>query len=304
MDKDAKELYYLKKDPVTKKNVRVYVSQKDLPDNLQGLDIKEAGWINLTYDKKTGKDYYVKTDISTGKKERVYVSDGELIQTKETKRQQSSTKMAEAKDAFELTSGGSKETPGYPMEKVYATFANNMKGLANEARREWLRTGNLVYSKEAAKQYKAEVDSLNTKLKIAQSNAPLERQAQLLAGRNIAIKKFENPGMTKEELKKKKGQAIVAARNRIGSSKKLIDITDKEYEAIRAGAITETKLRTIMENTNIDSLRAQATPKAKKTITPAMEALAKSMAAIGATQADIADRLGISASSVYGIIKD
>lgn len=303
MDKDAKELYYLRKDPATKKNVREYVSTSDLPDNLQGLKIKEAGWINLSHDKKTDRDYYIKTDISTGKPSRVYVNEGDLVQVKEKKRQQSSTKMAEETDAFKLTSGGSKETPGYPMEKVYATFSNDMKGLANQARLEWLRTGNLVYSKDAAKQYKAEVDSLNKKLKEAQSNAPLERQAVLLANRNIAIKKFENPSMTKEELKKKKGQAIVAARNRVGAKKKLIEITDKEYEAIRAGAISETKLRTIMDNTNIDSLRAQATPKAKKTITPAMEALAKSMAAIGATQADIADRLGISTSSVYSIVK-
>ena len=87
------------------------------------------------------------------------------------------------------------------------------------------------------------------------------------------------------------------------SKKKQIEITDEEYEAIRAGAITESKLKKIMDNADIDSLRAQATPKARRTITPNMEALAKSMAATGATQAEIADRLGISKSSVYEIIK-
>ena len=302
MDKDQ-GLYYTKKDPGTKKNVRVYVKDSDLPDKLRGIDIKAAGWVNVNEDKKTGGLYYLKSDPSTGKKVRVYASDGDLLDVKETVRQQKSTKMAEAKDAYELTSGGSREHPGYPMEKVYAEFANSMKNLGREARREWMRTGNLEYHPEAYKQYKAEVDSLNNKLANALSNAPYERQAQLMANRTMAIKKFENPGMSKDEQKKKRGQAIVAARIKLDSRKPQIDISEAEYQAIKAGAISESKLKKIMDNADIDSLRKQATPKATKTITPNMEALAKSMAATGATQAEIADRLGISRSSVYNIVK-
>ena len=48
--------------------------------------------------------------------------------------------MAEVDDAYKLTSGGSKENPGYPIEGVYANFANNMKALANSARKELMST--------------------------------------------------------------------------------------------------------------------------------------------------------------------
>jgi len=299
-DKDN-GLYFTKREGKT--STRNYISDDDLPERLRGLSIKQGGWINVNEDKKSGQLYFLKTDTNTGKKTRVYVSDGDLLDTKETVRQQKSTKMAEATDAYKLTSGGSKENPGYPMEKVYAEFANNMKDLAREARREWMRTGNLEYHPEAYKKYKTEVDSLNEKLQQALANAPFERQAQLMANRTMAIKKFENPDMSREEAKKKRGQAIVAARTKLGSKKKQIQITDKEYEAIRAGAISESKLTKIMDNADLDTLRQQATPKAKKTITPSMEALARSMAATGATQAEIADRLGISTSSVYSIVK-
>jgi ribosomal protein S6E (S10) len=53
------------------------------------------------------------------------------------------TKMAEADDAYTLTSGGSKQNPGTPMEGLYANYANQMKGLANSARKEYLATPNL-----------------------------------------------------------------------------------------------------------------------------------------------------------------
>lgn len=302
VDKDE-GLYFTRRVPGEKKSERVYVSDKDLPERLRGVDIKSSGWVNLSHDKTSDRDYYIQKDPATNKGVRVYVNDGDIVETKDTLRQQKSTKMAEEPDAYKLTSGGSKEYPGHPMEKVYAEFANNMKDLAREARREWLRTGSLEYDPDAYKKYKPQVDSLNSKLKEALSNAPYERQAQLLANRTMAIKKFENPNMSKDEKKKKKGQAINAARTKLGSKKKQIEITDEEYEAIRAGAITESKLKKIMDNADIDSLRAQATPKARRTITPNMEALAKSMAATGATQAEIADRLGISKSSVYEIIK-
>lgn len=302
-DKEAKSLYFLAKDPVSKDRVRSYVDNDDLPERLRGIDIKDAGWVNLNKDKKTGQYYYLKYDPASKKKIRMYETEGEFLAKKEELRQIKSTKMAEATDAFKLTSGGSKEYPGHPMEKVYATFANEMKDLAREARLEWLRTGDMEYHPEARKQYQAEVDSINRKLATAKANAPLERQAQLMANRTVAIKRYENPDMTKEEIKKKKGQAIVAARAKIGAGKELIKITDKEYEAIRAGAIRKTNLEVILDNTDIDSLRAQATPKRTSTISPSMEALAKSMAASGATQEDIAKRLGISKSSVYNIVK-
>ena len=210
--------------------------------------------------------------------------------------------MAEAKDAYTLTSGGSRENPGYKMEGVYANYANEMKALANKARLEWLNTENQKRDPKAAVIFKAEVDSLNQKLEKAKSNAPLERQAQLLANRVISIKKVDNPDMTKDELKRMKSQAIDGARKKIGAGKQKIEITDNEWKAIQSHAISNAKLMDILSNTDLDKLRERATPRNTRTITNNMKALAKSMAASGYTNAQIADRLGVSPSSVSNIV--
>jgi hypothetical protein len=146
------------------------------------------------------------------------------------------------------------------------------------------------------------VDSLNDKLKKALGNAPKERQAQLIANQVMALKKEANPDMDKDDIKKYKGQAIVAARDKVNARKEQIEITPKEWEAIQAGAISDSKLRTILDNTKTENLRAMATPRNTRTITPSMQSLAKSMSASGYTTAQIADRLGISSSSVYSIM--
>ena len=111
-------------------------------------------------------------------------------------RTQASTKMAETKDARTLSSGT-------PQEEAYADYANNMKSLANRARREMMNTGKIAYSASAKRTYQAEVDSLEAKLNVALKNAPRERQAQILANAAVKAKKQENPDMTKGRLKKR-----------------------------------------------------------------------------------------------------
>lgn len=57
-------------------------------------------------------------------------------------RTQDSTQMAETKDARRLSSGT-------PQEEAYADYANRMKAMANEARKEILRAGKIEYSSTA-----------------------------------------------------------------------------------------------------------------------------------------------------------
>ena len=139
----------------------------------------------------------------------------------------------------------------------------------------------------------------------AKAKAPLERQAQLLANRVISVKKEANPDMSKEDLKRLKGQAIDGARNKLGStkSKLKIDFTDKEWEAVQSKAISHSKLMEILSYADLDKLRERATPRENRAISESAKGLAKSLAAAGYTQAQIAERLGISASSVSKIIK-
>lgn len=295
-------------DPKTGEKIFEYTNETYTKAKIKGIKVKDGGEVILNTDPKTGQRYYLRSNDISGKKERVYVQDSDLQPykdgslTKEVTRTQKSTKMAEANDAFTLTSGGSKDNPGQPMERVYAQYANDIKALGNAARKEWLSTPNLKYSKEAAQEYKAEVDSLNDKLKKALGNAPKERQAQLIANQVMALKKEANPDMDKDDIKKYKGQAIVAARDKVNARKEQIEITPKEWEAIQAGAISDSRLRTILDNTKTENLRAMATPRNTRTITPSMQSLAKSMSASGYTTAQIADRLGISSSSVYSIM--
>ena len=206
-------------------------------------------------------------------------------------RTQKSTKMAETRDARTLSSGT-------PQEEAYADYANTMKALANQARKEMVSSGKIAYSASAKQTYQAEVDSLMAKLNVALKNAPRERQAQTMANSIVAAKKKDNPDMTKAEIKKANQQALTAARTAVGAKRTPIEITDREWEAIQAGAISENKLTQILNNTNIDTVRQRATPRATTTLSPAKANRIAALNASGYSTAEIAEALGVSSSTV------
>lgn len=206
-------------------------------------------------------------------------------------RTQASTQMAETKDARTLSSGT-------PQEEAYADYANQMKTLANQARKEMISTRKIPYSSSAKAAYLREVDSLNAKLNISLKNAPRERQAQIIANAVVAAKKQSNPDMSRAEIKKANQQALTAARNQVGAERRTIDVTDREWEAIQAGAISENKLIQILNNVDIDSLRQRATPRTTTTLSNAKINRITSMSASGYSTAEIAEALGVSTSTV------
>lgn len=206
-------------------------------------------------------------------------------------RTQASTKMAETRDARTLSSG-------HPVEEAYADYANQMKSLGNRARKEMLSTGKIAYSASAKAAYQPEVDSLSAKLNVALRNAPKERQAQVIANANVAAKKKDNPDMTNAEIKKAGQQALTSARVKVGAKREPIKVTDKEWEAIQAGAISENKLKQIINNVNIDELRQRATPRMTTSLSSAKISKISSMNASGYSIAEIAQALGVSTSTV------
>ena len=210
-------------------------------------------------------------------------------------RTQQSTKMAEAKDARDLMS--SRDTPA-KAELAYATYANKMKAMANEARLEMLATGKIEYSATAKASYSNEVKSLEDKLAIAIKNAPRERQAQTMANAAVAAKRQANPDMTKAEIKKASQQALAQARTLTGAKKERINITDKEWEAIQAGAISENKLTQIINNADMDRLKELSMPRTRKTVTVAKKSKMQAMKASGYTTEEIAKATGFSSSTV------
>lgn len=180
-------------------------------------------------------------------------------------------------------------------------YGGDMKALANKARVEIANSGKIAYKAEAKNKYQAEVKSLDDKLTEAQKNRPKEREALRRANVEIQAKIKANPDAKKEDIKKWKQQAVTKYRAEVGSVKRSdrnINITDKEWEAIQAGAISETKLKDILNNTDIDKLRERATPKLTTSPSSAQIARIKAMSASNYTLAEIAKKTGFSTATV------
>lgn len=263
--------------------------------------ISRAG-AEVSVDKREGSP---KIDPDTGKLVYKTASDSKLYYTKQkvnpktgeveevtVKRTQKSTQMAETDDARTLSTG-------HPKEESYAKYANDLKAMANEARLTMINTPEIERSPSAAKTYASEVESLDTKLNVAKMNAPRERMAQLAAASKVEAVKKENPDLTKKEEKKIGQQALSEARNNLGASRELVKPTEREWEAIQAGAISKTKLRDILNNSDPDTLRQLAMPKETHTISPGKQQKIEAMKDSGYyTNAQIAEAVGVSLSTV------
>lgn len=262
--------------------------------------------------------YKVADDVSYTVKS-VNKRTGEVTTTTKYKHQKS-TRMGEVDDAYKLISKGNT-----PMERAYADYANDMKGLANKARIESSKAGKIAYSKQANTIYKAEVSSIMGKLSNAERNKPRERQAQIMANAEVSSKvsavrdkiRKENPTLTEKEInklvnkeidvKKTSQKALSNARTKVGSVSRRdrsIEITDKEWEAIQAGAISENYLNRILNNADIDKLRERATPKTTTKPSQAKINKMKRMAGSNYSLEEIARACGVSASTVSKYIKE
>lgn len=284
-------------------------------------------YVEREYDKKTGIvtlrttagkkiQYDSKDPVATEKYKpiRKFNDDGTVSYTNKDGdisyrwrvRTQDSTKMAETDDARTLVSASQ-----HPMELIYADYANSMKALANRARKEMISTGNLEHNPAATKTYQAEVDSLMAKLNEAEKNSVRERQAIRLANAEVKAKQkaAEEAGkeMDKGDVRKASQKAMTKYREEVGAVSRRdrnIKITDREWEAIQAGAISENKLKRILANADIDELRQRATPRNSKAISVGQANRIKSMNDSGNyTIAEIAKQLGLSPTTVKKYLK-
>lgn len=267
------------------------------------INIKGKDWYDptrpegsLVYTTAKDLDYQVtKVNKRTGE-----------VRTETRQRTQQSTRMLETDDARTLISDANT-----PMERLYADYANSMKGLANRARLEASSSGKIAYSKTARAAYADEVQSLNEKLRVALMNAPRERQAQLRANAEVSAKvsraQAEGKTLEKSDVKKASQQALSKYRSEVNSvsrKERSIKITDREWEAIQAGAVSENTLKKILNNADVDELRQRATPRATTTLTPAKISRIKAYAASNYTIGEIAQKLGVSPSTVSKYLKE
>ena len=269
---------------------------------IKTLKTADGKTISYNMNDKTSRDKYepvMRKDSRTG--EISYTNKDGSIKYRTKARTMESTRMAETNDAHTLVSNSK-----HPMEILYADYANSMKAMANKARKEMLNTGNLVYNPSAKKIYQKEVSSLEVKLNDALKNTVRERAAVRLASSEIKIKKETDPDMKPGDLKKASQRSLSKYRDEVGSVSRrdrAVKITDKEWEAIQAGAISENKLKKILDNSDPDTLRERAMPKATTTLNTAQINRIKAMSSSNFTLNQIAEKMNLSPSTVSKYLK-
>lgn len=251
-------------------------------------------------DKKTGRKVWEETGKTY--KKPVFGEDGETIVGWKTEKSiLKSKKLAETNDAFSLVS-----KDGSTIETVYANHANELKAMANEARKATLAIPSVRKNPQAAKTYAPEVKSLKAKVNEALRNKPRERQAQVLADAVVRAKKQADPTLAtdKERFQKARRQALAEARSRTGAGKKPFAITPREWQAIQEGAVSQAALNKVLELADESVVRELATPRSQPKISSSMVSRAKAMSSRGKTAAEIAEALGISTTSVHRALEE
>lgn len=117
----------------------------------------------------------VRIDKETGKP--IYKESGRTYPDKNGKQRIAETEVSRISlmdDVRPLSSGT-------PQEELYATFSNSLKAMANKARKESVNMKGIQRDPAAAKEYAAEVASLNEKYQAVLANKPKERRAMIIA---------------------------------------------------------------------------------------------------------------------------
>lgn len=268
------------------------------------INKKGTDWYDPTIPE--GSYVYKTADKLTYEKKVENKRTGEIT-TKIIPRTQNSTKMAEVQDAYDLVSAAK-----HPMELVYADYANTMKDLARKSRLDYLDTVKIAYNKDAAKVYAKEVASLKEKITTSSLNKPKEREALRRANIEIEAKKAAykeaNNGkdMSNGDVKKISQQAVTKYRDEVSSvtrKKRNVDITDDEWKAIQSGAVSETTLTKILDNTDIAALRQRAMPKTSSTLTATQVNRVKMLSSQGYSLSEIASKMGKSTTIIDKYLK-
>ena len=244
----------------------------------------------------------VRVDKETG--EYIYKESGRTFidpkTGKERKAEDTVSLISETKDARTLSSGTIQEN-------LYADFSNKLKAMANQARKEAVNMKGIQRNPEAAKTYAPEVASLKEKYNNMIANKPKERKAMLIANANIKAKIQEqglDPTIDKKEIKKISSVEMQRARDSVGASgrKSKITFTDREWEAVQAGAISDNMLTKFLNSSDSDEIVKRAMPKNVAVMTSAKMSKANAMLRSGYSYAEIAKACGVPESTVYSAL--
>ena len=168
--------------------------------------------------------------------------------------------MADTSDAYTLITG-----EGHDMEKLGADYANTMKALANEARREARSTVTTKVNAQARQVYAKEVAELKADIVREKTNKPKERSAQAMSNGIVAAKLKEHPEWRedKDKVKKMKNQTLTECRRRAGANKKnvYVELNERKIEAMNAGALSSSNITKVINNCDKDKFKKLAMPR-------------------------------------------
>lgn len=263
-------------------------------------ETKKGAWVydengkghRQMYDPETGEQLWSKTGRMNS--HAAFDKDGNFVGYKQTPAMEQKTKMALTSDAYSLSSGTK-------IEGIYANHANRLKALANQARKEIMAITDIPYNPAAAKRYSDEVASLKAKKNSVDKHRPLERRARVIATSLLQMKAHEDPTLWEDadRAKKERARLMDYARKQIGEKRPRVIFTDKEYEAIQAGAVRKTFLKELIKECDQDALKQRAMPRQWKAMSPAKLSRARQMLKNGATNIEVAQALGVSTSTLY-----
>lgn len=289
-----------------------------LPERKEGDYLRDKSG-NVIINPKTGKGTWAFIDPETGAK--LYHETGRTKHSKEYTDKngkfhpetdklitRKSTRMAEADTPEKVRALMSNNGIGTPMEQAYANYAIRCKQMGNTARKSSLGVNTKDYKQDpvAAKKYAPQVQSVKDKINSAVAQAPRQRQATRLANYlyKEGIKRQPQIKEDEDDVKKFRKECMHTARRMANVGSTRLVLTDKEKEAMEAGAFNKTTLSTILTRAQGGDISSIYMPTSSKpTISSGMKAQIKAMASTGgATNAEIADFFGISTSSVSDII--
>ena len=198
---------------------------------------------------------------------------------------------------------------GYYIENVYAEHSNRMKALANEARKEARAAGRLEQNKTAREVYDDVVGKEGTlakKIARAELEAPKERQAQIIASNVMRAKEAADPSLKDKDHADKRrklaAKALDNARDAVNGNKHekryRIELTDREWEAIQAGAISDTQFQKVVRYSDKEKLKQRAMPRTSTGMKSSTRSRARLLLNSGKAPSTVAKELGVSVQTL------
>ena len=191
-------------------------------------------------------------------------------------------------------------------EHHYADYVNDLKAFKNKVDDEMANIKMPARDPKAAKIYASEVLSMKEKVDQVKVNRIKERQAQRMAevtSKAEIARRSEDEVLKKDDISRIKQQALNKARSMVGAGRNPVKITDDEWDAVQANAVSGTLLKELVSFMDDAQLKTLATPRENKVMTDSRKAKAKALLANGYTISQVAEAMGVSPSTI-GKIKN